>query len=56
MREQAGNQVRRTERDLYATREDFVKVFDEDMNGLYQLSFSAYRRSRKGREVSGRRY
>ena len=23
----------------YATREDFLNIFDEDMNGLYQLSF-----------------
>ena len=23
----------------YATREDFLKAFDEDLNGLYQLSF-----------------
>jgi hypothetical protein len=23
----------------YATREEFLKIFDEDMNGLYQLSF-----------------
>ena len=23
----------------YATREEFCKIFDEDMNGLYQLSF-----------------
>jgi DNA-directed RNA polymerase specialized sigma24 family protein len=39
MREQARNQVRRNEQNLYATREDFIKVFHEDMNGLYQLSF-----------------
>jgi DNA-directed RNA polymerase specialized sigma24 family protein len=25
--------------DQYATREDFLKVFDEDLNPLYQLSF-----------------
>ena len=39
MREQARHQVRRNEPDPYATREDFIKVFHEDMNGLYQLSF-----------------
>jgi hypothetical protein len=33
------NQVRRNETNSYATREDFVKIFHEDMNGLYQLSF-----------------
>ena len=36
---QARNQVRRNEPNPYATREDFIKVFHEDMNGLYQLSF-----------------
>jgi hypothetical protein len=39
MREQARNQVRRSEPNPYATREDFIKVFHEDMSGLYQLSF-----------------
>jgi hypothetical protein len=39
MREQARHQVRRNEPDPYATREDFIKVFHEDTNGLYQLSF-----------------
>jgi hypothetical protein len=39
MREQAHNQVQRNELDPFATREDFIKVFHEDMNGLYQLSF-----------------
>jgi DNA-directed RNA polymerase specialized sigma24 family protein len=39
MREQAGHQDRRNEPNPYATREDFIKVFREDMNGLYQLSF-----------------
>ncbi|HEY4766562.1 MAG TPA: hypothetical protein VIH75_23020 [Candidatus Sulfotelmatobacter sp.] len=39
MREQAGNQVHRNEPNPFATREDFIKVFHEDMNGLYQLSF-----------------
>ena len=39
MREQARNQDRRNEPNPYATREDFIKVFHEDMKGLYQLSF-----------------
>jgi len=39
MREQARNQDRRNEPNPYATREDFIKVFHEDMSGLYQLSF-----------------
>jgi len=39
MREQARNQLRRNEPRPYATREDFIKVFHDDMNGLYQLSF-----------------
>ena len=38
MREQARNQDRRNEPNPYATREDFIKVFHEDMDGLYQLS------------------
>jgi DNA-directed RNA polymerase specialized sigma24 family protein len=39
MREQARNQVRRNEPNPFATREDFIKLFHADMNGLYQLSF-----------------
>jgi DNA-directed RNA polymerase specialized sigma24 family protein len=39
MREQARNHDRRNEPNPYATRDDFIKVFHEDMNGLYQLSF-----------------
>ena len=39
MREQARQQLRGNETNPYATREDFSKVFHEDMNGLYQLSF-----------------
>jgi hypothetical protein len=39
MRGQARNHIRRNEPNPYATREDFIKVFHEDMNGLYQLSF-----------------
>jgi hypothetical protein len=36
---QARNQVRRSEPNPYATREDFINVFSEDKTGLYQLSF-----------------
>jgi len=39
MRAQVRNQARRNEPTSFATREDFIKVFHEDMNGLYQLSF-----------------
>ena len=31
--------VRGPKADRYASREDFRKIFDEDSNGLYQLSF-----------------
>jgi hypothetical protein len=39
MREQDSNQVRRSEPNSYATREDFINVFNEERNKLYQLSF-----------------
>jgi DNA-directed RNA polymerase specialized sigma24 family protein len=39
MSEQARHQVRRNEPNPFATREEFIKLFHEDMNGLYQLSF-----------------
>lgn len=39
MKEQAHHQIHGNEPNPYATREDFIKVFDEDRNGLYQLSF-----------------
>ena len=39
MSEQARTQVRRNELTPLATREEFIKIFHEDMNGLYQLSF-----------------
>lgn len=39
MREQARNQVRRNELSPYATRQDFVNLFHEDSEELYQLSF-----------------
>jgi hypothetical protein len=38
MTEQAHTQSENDEKQ-YATREEFLKIFDEDMNGLYQLSF-----------------
>lgn len=36
---QARNRVRRTELSPYATREDFLSVFQEDSEELYRLSF-----------------
>jgi hypothetical protein len=39
MTEQAHTQICGNGEKRYATREDFLKIFDEDMNGLYQLSF-----------------
>jgi DNA-directed RNA polymerase specialized sigma24 family protein len=39
MRGQTHHQDHRNEPNPYATREDFIKVFHEDVNGLYQLSF-----------------
>ncbi len=39
MTEQAHTQICRSGESRYATREDFLKIFDEDTNGLYQLSF-----------------
>jgi DNA-directed RNA polymerase specialized sigma24 family protein len=39
MRERPRNQDRRNEPNPFATREEFIEVFNEDMNGLYQLSF-----------------
>jgi hypothetical protein len=39
MNKQDRHQVRRNESNPFATLEDFSKVFQEDMDGLYQLSF-----------------
>jgi len=39
MRGKARNQVRGSQPNPYATREDFINVFSEDRTGLYQLSF-----------------
>jgi DNA-directed RNA polymerase specialized sigma24 family protein len=38
MTEQAHTQICGNGEQRYATRADFLKIFDEDMNGLYQLS------------------
>src|SRR6266446_10299472 len=39
MTEQADTQICGNGETRYATREEFLKILDEDMNGLYQLSF-----------------
>ena len=39
MTEQAHTQICGNGEKRYATREEFLKIFDQDMNGLYQLSF-----------------
>jgi len=41
--------------DRYETREDFLKIFDQDLNGLYQLSFLLTGNHQKGERcfVSG---
>jgi hypothetical protein len=39
MSEQVPSPISGNDEDRYATRDDFLKIFDEDMNGLYQLSF-----------------
>jgi hypothetical protein len=39
MPKQAWFQVSASSENLYATREDFRKIFDEDLDRLYQLSF-----------------
>jgi hypothetical protein len=39
MTEQANRRVHRSRGDRYATREDWCKCFDENLTGLYQLSF-----------------
>jgi DNA-directed RNA polymerase specialized sigma24 family protein len=35
----AHNQISGRGEDLYASRQDFLDIFHEDLNGLYQLSF-----------------
>ena len=39
MTEKAHSSMRRNGGNRYATCQDFLKIFDEDMQGLYQLSF-----------------
>ena len=39
MTEQARNGTHGNDENRYASCEDFLKVFDEDLHGLYQLSF-----------------
>ena len=39
MTEQACGSIRRNAESRYAIRDDFLKIFNEDLNGLYQLSF-----------------
>src|SRR5216683_6628174 len=39
MTEQANTQICGNGEKRYATRGEFLKIFDEDMNSLYQLSF-----------------
>jgi DNA-directed RNA polymerase specialized sigma24 family protein len=39
MTEQAHKPICGNDENRYATRDDFLKIFSEDLNGLYQLSF-----------------
>src|SRR5580658_6979360 len=39
MTDQAHTQTYGSGANSYATREDFLNIFNQDMNGLYQLSF-----------------
>ena len=39
MAEQARTRISESGENQYATREDFLQIFDEDVNPLYQLSF-----------------
>ena len=39
MAEQARTRISDSGENQYATREDFLQIFDEDLNPLYQLSF-----------------
>jgi hypothetical protein len=51
----AHSQISGSDEDRYATREDFLKIFDEDLKGLYQLSFLLTGEHQKGERcfVSG---
>ena len=48
MTEQAHTQICGNGEKRYATREEFLKIFDQDMNGLYQLAFLLTGDHRKG--------
>jgi DNA-directed RNA polymerase specialized sigma24 family protein len=50
MTEQAHIRVREHEPDLYASREDFHTIFDEDHKELYRLSFLLTRDSEKAEQ------
>jgi hypothetical protein len=52
---QTNSQICANGEDRYATREDFLKIFDQDLNGLYQLSFLLTADHQKGERcfVSG---
>src|SRR6201993_5559757 len=50
MTERAYIQDRKDETDRYASREDFRRIFTEDLDGLYQLSFLLTRDSQKAEQ------
>jgi hypothetical protein len=37
--DQAHSPICGNDENRYATRDDFLKIFSEDLNGLYQLAF-----------------
>jgi|SRR5882762_4852917 len=50
MTERAYIQDRKDETDRYASREDFRRIFNEDVDGLYQLSFLLTRDPQKAEQ------
>ena len=50
MTERAYIQDRKDETDWYASREDFCRIFTEDLDGLYQLSFLLTRDPQKAEQ------
>lgn len=48
MTEQVHSPISGNDENRYATREEFLKIFDEDLNALYQLSFLLTRDHQKG--------
>jgi hypothetical protein len=50
MTERAYTQDRKDETDQYASREDFRRIFTEDLDGLYQLSFLLTRDPQKAEQ------